>query len=104
MVLAGFGALSIGSLAAAGTAVGLHPAFYGALLGGAAHLGWQLSTVNLGSPADCLRKFQSNHQFGLLIFLGIVAGKLLLPQEEEDESREVQPRLIDMLRVQLDQP
>ena len=86
--LAAFSALSVGTLALAGSGpVELHPAFYvGLLAGGGAHLTWQVATVDLASRADCLRKFQSNHYFGMALFAALVAGRLLL----EPESREAE--------------
>ena len=80
--LAGFGTACVASLALAGSTAGLHPSFYAALAGGAVHLCWQVGTVDLGSRADCLRKFQSNHPFGFLVFAGLVAGTLLLDRAE----------------------
>ncbi|KAK0564751.1 Para-hydroxybenzoate--polyprenyltransferase, mitochondrial precursor (PHB:polyprenyltransferase) [Tilletia horrida] len=50
-----------------------HPAFLVALTGSAAHLTWQLRTVDLNSPADCWRKFTANRQIGMLIWLGLAA-------------------------------
>jgi 4-hydroxybenzoate polyprenyltransferase len=84
--LALFGACCVGSLVVAGSASGLHGAYYMGVGAAAAHLSWQVSTVNLSSPADCLRKFQSNSACGGLIFLAIVAGKLLLEREVDEEA------------------
>ena len=76
-----FGGAAVGSFGLAAASVDLHqPAYLGLLAAGAAHLGWQVATVDLDCRADCLRKFQSNHHFGALLFAAIVAGKLLLPQ------------------------
>ena len=90
--LALFGALSIGSYAAlaatTASTVSLHPVYYPLLGAGAAHLAWQVATVDLNSRADCLRKFQSNHHFGAILFAAIVAGRLLLPHEEEEEAQD----------------
>jgi len=35
-----------------------------------AHLLWQLNTWNMNDPTNCLKKFKSNRDFGLLIFAG----------------------------------
>ncbi len=43
----------------------------------AAQLAWQAATVRLDSPASCLAAFRSNNLFGLLLFAGIVAGRVL---------------------------
>ena len=47
-----------------------------ALFGAAAlHLAWQVSTLEIDDPANCLRRFRSNRDFGLLVL-----GALLLQQ------------------------
>ena len=46
------------------------------LLLGVAHLWWQTATVNINDPKDCLAKFKSNREFAILVFVGIVAGRL----------------------------
>lgn len=43
----------------------------------AAHLAQQIYFLNINNPNDCARKFISNHQVGLLLFIGIVLGTLL---------------------------
>jgi len=42
----------------------------------ALHLTWQILTVDLDDPADCLAKFRSNHWIGWILLAGIVAGQL----------------------------
>ena len=84
--LAGFAMATIASLGMAGAAVGVHPAYLAALAGGGTHLAWQVGTVDFGSRGDCLRKFQSNHVFGALIFAGLVAGQLLASDDASDNG------------------
>lgn len=36
---------------------------------------WQIRSVDLDSPEDCMRKFRSNARFGWIIFLGIIAQR-----------------------------
>jgi 4-hydroxybenzoate polyprenyltransferase len=43
----------------------------------ALHLTWQILTVDLDDPADCLAKFRSNRWIGWLLLIGIVAGQWL---------------------------
>ena len=43
-----------------------------ALAPAALHLGWQVSTLRAGDPADALLKFRSNRFAGLLVFLACV--------------------------------
>ncbi|MDZ4736589.1 MAG: 4-hydroxybenzoate octaprenyltransferase [Rhodospirillaceae bacterium] len=42
----------------------------------ALHMGWQLSQWRIDDPADCLAKFRSNRDLGLILFLVILAGRL----------------------------
>jgi 4-hydroxybenzoate polyprenyltransferase len=50
---------------------------YAGLALGAAHLGWQIATLDIDDPARCLRLFQSNRDYGLIIFAGLVADALV---------------------------
>jgi 4-hydroxybenzoate polyprenyltransferase len=43
----------------------------------ALHLTWQILTVDLDDPADCLAKFRSNRWIGWILLVGIVAGRLV---------------------------
>lgn len=52
----------------------------------------QLYTVDLNNPDDCAKKFRSNSQLGLVMFLGIVLGTLL-KKEEESSSKPNVPEL-----------
>ncbi|GJP64977.1 hypothetical protein CLOP_g21908, partial [Closterium sp. NIES-67] len=71
-----FGAASIASLAAAGSAVNLGSPYYVALAAAGAHMAWQIASTNYDNREDCYSKFASNWTFGALVFAGIVAGKL----------------------------
>ena len=42
----------------------------------ALHLTWQILTVDLDVPADCLAKFHSNRWIGWILLIGIIAGQL----------------------------
>ena len=50
------------------------PAYLG-LLVVAGHLVWQLKNADLDKPKDCLAKFKSNRDLGLLLLLGIILGR-----------------------------
>ncbi|KAI4983384.1 hypothetical protein ZWY2020_023876 [Hordeum vulgare] len=54
----------------------LSVAYYPLLTAAAAHLAWQISTVDLSDRADCNRKFVSNKWFGALVSSGILLGRL----------------------------
>ncbi|TIB73999.1 4-hydroxybenzoate polyprenyl transferase [Wallemia mellicola] len=73
-VLTAFSGGFVGLLSAAGYAADATLPFYLLAPGGAAaHLAWQLKTVNLDSPSDCWLKFVSNSKLGGFIWLGTVA-------------------------------
>jgi len=72
-----FYGLFLAGLAAAGWAAGLGWPFYLLLIAPALHFAWQVCTVELDEPASCLRRFVANGQVGVLVFLAIVAGRVL---------------------------
>lgn len=76
--LVGFAGINIASMALAGSALNCNIPFYMGLTAGALQLGWQIKTVDLDDPQDCASKFKSNWWYGLFIFSGIVADKLLI--------------------------
>jgi len=76
--LSAFAAASIASLAAAGFSANLSWPFYFSITLGAAHLAWQIFSVNLNDSNDCRAKFVSNKWFGLITFVGILASKCFL--------------------------
>lgn len=63
--------------AVAGILAQLQPVYYAGLLLIALHFGWQIAFVKPDDPADCLAKFKSNAQVGLLLTAAIVAAHLL---------------------------
>lgn len=75
--LVGFGAASVAALVGAGWAAGCEGPYYLGVAAAAAHLSWQLSTVDLNDRADCGAKFRSNNWVGAAIFAGIVLDRLL---------------------------
>ena len=50
-----------------------HLVFFVALALVALQLAWQVSTLEIDNPANCLRRFRSNRDVGWAIFLGLVA-------------------------------
>jgi 4-hydroxybenzoate polyprenyltransferase len=52
------------------------PAWIG-LAAFAAHLVWQISRLEIGDPALCLRLFKSNRDAGLLLFAGLLADAVM---------------------------
>ena len=63
-------------LALAGGLVGLSWPFYVVLAVVAAHFAWQVLSLDLDDPKDCLAKFKSNQTVGLLVFAAIVLGRV----------------------------
>jgi 4-hydroxybenzoate polyprenyltransferase len=74
--LIGFYGMTATLMAVAGYVAGLGWPFYVFLLLATMHLCWQTARVNIDDPKDCLAKFKSNREFGFLIFIGIIAGRL----------------------------
>ena len=74
MVFYGLAVVLIGvALALAGVR---WPAWIG-LAAFAAHLIWQISRLEIGDPALCLRIFKSNRDAGLLLFAGLLADAVM---------------------------
>jgi 4-hydroxybenzoate polyprenyltransferase len=64
-------------LAMAGYAAGLRNGFYIALLPAVLHARWQVEGWKMDEPDDCLRRFRSNRDFGLLVLAAFWIGKIL---------------------------
>lgn len=71
-----FYALAVGMIGLAGWSAGVSVYFYPALLAAALHLVWQVATLDIDSPKNCLARFSSNRNFGALVFVAIVAGQV----------------------------
>ncbi|KAI8075551.1 UbiA prenyltransferase family-domain-containing protein [Thamnidium elegans] len=72
--LTGFSSAFVGLTALAGYMNDQGLPFYAiSVLGTAAHLAWQLKTVNYNDPASCWSKFKSNTWTGGILWSGIVA-------------------------------
>ncbi len=77
--LAVFYGLAIGGLGLSGWFTGVGPFFYGGLFVAAAQLIWQVATLDIDDPQNCLRRFRSNNGFGAIVFAAIVIDALSLP-------------------------
>lgn len=72
--LAGFYAGTTGLLVAAGMSSGAAWTYYAALAAAALHFVWQVASIDLDDPRDCLAKFKSNRDAGLaVVFACLVA-------------------------------
>jgi 4-hydroxybenzoate polyprenyltransferase len=69
-----FYTVTIALMAVAGWAADLAWPYYACLAAGAAHLAWQVSALDIDSPADCLAKFHANRYFGFIVLAGMVLG------------------------------
>lgn len=76
-VLIGLYGATIVCLAVAAARSGLGPAFWPLLAVAAGHLVWQSRVLDIDDPACCQRVFAANPQFGALVLLAEIAGRLL---------------------------
>ena len=60
----------------AGRLVDLGAGFYVMLVIAGAQLAWQVRTLDLDDVGSCLVRFRSNREFGWLVFLALLAGKV----------------------------
>ena len=67
-----FYGIAIGGIAFSGWLAGADIWFYLGLAAAAAHLVWQVATLDTANPENCLARFRSNHGFGAIVFLAIV--------------------------------
>lgn len=72
-----FYALTLAGIGLAGWQAGLSWAFWAGLALAAAQLAWQAARVDTDDPADCLVKFKSNRDFGLIVLAALAAGQVL---------------------------
>jgi 4-hydroxybenzoate polyprenyltransferase len=61
----------------AGALAGAHLAYFLAVVLVFLQMSWQVSTLNIRDPANCLRRFKSNRDVGLALFAGLVADMAL---------------------------
>jgi 4-hydroxybenzoate polyprenyltransferase len=60
----------------AGWLAHMSPAFYPLLALAGWQLAWQVRTLELDDSGSCLARFRSNREFGGLVFLALLAGKV----------------------------
>jgi 4-hydroxybenzoate polyprenyltransferase len=68
-----FYGFAIGGLAFAGWIAGAGIWFFCGLAIAAAQLVWQVATLKIEDPQNCLERFRSNHLFGAIVFLAFAA-------------------------------
>lgn len=72
----GFAVVMLSALAITGVVHQLNPVYYFALLPIAAHLYWQIRTLDINNGPDCAVKFRANHFTGMMIWLALLLGVL----------------------------
>jgi 4-hydroxybenzoate polyprenyltransferase len=75
--VAGFYAVAWLGITAAGLLAGAEIVFLLGMGAAAAQLFWQVTTLDIDDPDNCLRRFRSNGEFGLIVFAGIVLDLVL---------------------------
>ncbi|MFN3625555.1 MAG: 4-hydroxybenzoate octaprenyltransferase [Hyphomicrobium sp.] len=62
---------------AAGFLAGTHLIYFTAVVLASLQMAWQVTTLDTNDAANCLRRFRSNRDVGLVIFLGLAADMIL---------------------------
>ncbi|MDX2202780.1 MAG: 4-hydroxybenzoate octaprenyltransferase [Hyphomicrobiaceae bacterium] len=75
--LVGFFAAAIGLWVLAGALAGAAAGFYLGLALTAAHFAWQVATLDIDDPANCLARFKANMHVGWLLTAGLAADLVL---------------------------
>ena len=68
-----FFALTIALLALAGYGAGAGWPFFIGLVLASVHLAWQVVTLDVDDPGNCLARFRANRDFGALVFAALLA-------------------------------
>jgi len=72
--LAGFYGATLALMLAAGLTAGLGWPYLLGLLGVAGHFAWQVATLDIDDPANCLTRFRANRFVGWILLAGIVGA------------------------------
>lgn len=75
--LSAFYGLAFIAIASAGWLSGASIAFFLIMALAGAHLVWQVVTLDIDNAENCLTRFRSNRDFGLLVFFALVADMAL---------------------------
>jgi 4-hydroxybenzoate polyprenyltransferase len=75
--LSGFYALAWLGITAAGLLAGAEIVFLLGMAAAGAHLFWQVATLDIDDPDNCLQRFRANRDFGLIVFAAIVLDLVL---------------------------
>lgn len=75
--LAAFYGATVTLMAGAGHLAGLHPIYFAGLAVAGLHLAWQVRSLDIDDAKNCLTRFKSNRDFGLIVLAAIVAGRVM---------------------------
>ncbi len=75
--LAGFYAAAWTCITLAGILAGAEMVFLLGMLGAGAQLFWQVATLDIDDAGNCLKRFRSNRDFGLIVLAAIVLDMVL---------------------------
>ncbi|XP_060763057.1 4-hydroxybenzoate polyprenyltransferase, mitochondrial isoform X2 [Neoarius graeffei] len=84
--LSAFAVAMLSGLILAGANADQTVPYYVAVSAVALHLARQIYSLDINKPEDCWKKFASNRNLGLLLFLGIVLGNLWKRMESQYET------------------
>lgn len=74
--LTAFYSLAIALWAVAASMAGASWITFAGLLAVALHFTWQVATLDVDQPANCLKRFRANREVGALVFIGLVADMI----------------------------
>lgn len=74
----GFYGAMVGGLVLVGLVGGMGLIYFALVLAAAGHLTWQIRTLAIDDDARCLKLFRSNRDFGLIVFVAMVAGRVFI--------------------------
>ena len=75
--ISSFYAISLSLIYMSGSIVDLAWPFYVGIAICALHLAWQVKTLDMDDPKNCLKRFKSNRDFGLILFASIISAHLI---------------------------
>ncbi len=72
-----FYVISLSLIGASGHIASLAWPFFAGIVICALQLVWQVRTLDIDDPKNCLRRFKSNRDFGLILFITIIAANII---------------------------
>ncbi|XP_065890794.1 4-hydroxybenzoate polyprenyltransferase, mitochondrial-like [Dysidea avara] len=87
MILGGFSVCMMSGILATGMMSDQTWPYYTAAGLVGAHLAWQVGTMKMDNPADCMAKFKANTWLGLLLLAGIMTGTLYKKKQHDDVNK-----------------